>query len=84
MTRTVHVGRVSPAARQIYQAVLESQQAAIAAVRPGATTGVGPGSPASVPPASVPPASVPFVIEVRPPSTLAMENADTVGFALSW
>jgi Xaa-Pro aminopeptidase len=36
-TRTVHVGRPSPEARQLYQAVLEAQQAAIAAVRPGVT-----------------------------------------------
>jgi Xaa-Pro aminopeptidase len=36
-TRTVHVGRPSREARRLYEAVLESQQAAIAAVRPGAT-----------------------------------------------
>jgi Xaa-Pro aminopeptidase len=36
-TRTVHVGRPSQEARQFYQAVLEAQQAAIAAVRPGVT-----------------------------------------------
>jgi Xaa-Pro aminopeptidase len=36
-TRTVHVGRPSADARQFYAAVLEAQQAAIAAVRPGAT-----------------------------------------------
>jgi len=36
-TRTVHVGRPSREARRLYQAVLEAQQAAIAAVRPGAT-----------------------------------------------
>ena len=36
-TRTVHVGRPSPEARQLYEAVLEAQQAAIAAVRPGVT-----------------------------------------------
>jgi len=36
-TRTVHVGRPSPEARQLYQAVLEAQQAAISAVRPGVT-----------------------------------------------
>jgi Xaa-Pro aminopeptidase len=35
-TRTVHVGRCSREARQLYEAVLEAQQAAIAAVRPGA------------------------------------------------
>src|SRR5208337_3669616 len=34
-TRTVHVGRPSPEARQLYEAVLEAQQAAIALVRPG-------------------------------------------------
>ena len=34
-TRTVHVGRASRPARQMYEAVLEAQQAAIAAVRPG-------------------------------------------------
>ena len=36
-TRTVHVGSPSQEARQIYQAVLEAQQAAIATVRPGVT-----------------------------------------------
>ena len=36
-TRTVHVGRPTGDARQMYQAVLEAQQAAIAQVRPGAT-----------------------------------------------
>ncbi|HMD15219.1 MAG TPA: Xaa-Pro peptidase family protein [Terriglobales bacterium] len=36
-TRTVHVGRPSGEARQLYDAVLEAQQAAIAAVRPGVT-----------------------------------------------
>jgi Xaa-Pro aminopeptidase len=36
-TRTVHVGRPSPEARHLYEAVLEAQQAAIAAVRPGVT-----------------------------------------------
>jgi Xaa-Pro aminopeptidase len=36
-TRTVHVGRPSAEARRLYEAVLEAQQAAIAAVRPGAT-----------------------------------------------
>jgi Xaa-Pro aminopeptidase len=36
-TRTVHVGQPSKEARRLYQAVLESQQAAIAAVRPGVT-----------------------------------------------
>ena len=36
-TQTVHVGRPSAEARQFYAAVLEAQQAAIAAVRPGVT-----------------------------------------------
>ena len=36
-TRTVHVGRPSGEARQLYDAVLEAQQAAIATVRPGVT-----------------------------------------------
>jgi Xaa-Pro aminopeptidase len=35
-TRTVHLGRPSGEARRLYEAVLEAQQAAIAAVRPGA------------------------------------------------
>jgi Xaa-Pro aminopeptidase len=34
-TRTVHVGRPSREARQLYAAVLEAQQSAISAVRPG-------------------------------------------------
>ena len=38
-TRTVHVGRPSAEARGLYEAVLEAQQAAISAVRPGATAG---------------------------------------------
>jgi len=38
-TRTVHVGRPSSEARQIYAAVLEAQQAAIATVRPGVSAG---------------------------------------------
>jgi Xaa-Pro aminopeptidase len=36
-TRTVHVGRPSGEARGLYEAVLEAQHAAIAAVRPGVT-----------------------------------------------
>jgi Xaa-Pro aminopeptidase len=36
-TRTVHVGRPSLEARELYEAVLEAQQAAIAAVGPGVT-----------------------------------------------
>lgn len=39
MTRTFHVGRSSPEFRSIYGAVLQSQLAAIDAVRPGATAG---------------------------------------------
>ncbi len=36
-TRTVHIGRASRPERQMYEAVQEAQQAAIAAVRPGVT-----------------------------------------------
>jgi Xaa-Pro aminopeptidase len=36
-TRTAHVGRPSGEARRLYEAVLEAQEAAIAAVHPGAT-----------------------------------------------
>ena len=36
-TRSVHVGRATGAARDLYNAVLEAQSAAIAAVRPGVT-----------------------------------------------
>jgi Xaa-Pro aminopeptidase len=36
-TRTVHVGAPSPEARDLYDSVLEAQQSAIAAVRPGVT-----------------------------------------------
>jgi Xaa-Pro aminopeptidase len=39
-TRTVHVGRPASEARQMYDAVLEAQQAAIASVRPGITAAV--------------------------------------------
>jgi Xaa-Pro aminopeptidase len=39
MTRTVHVGRPSPEARRMYNAVLESQLAGIEAVQAGATAG---------------------------------------------
>jgi Xaa-Pro aminopeptidase len=39
MTRTVHVGRPTREARQVYQAVLEAQQAALEAVCPGRTVG---------------------------------------------
>jgi len=38
-TRTVWVGRAPESARQTYSAVLEAQQAAVEAVRPGATVG---------------------------------------------
>ena len=39
MTRTVYVGRAIAEAREIYDAVREAQQAAIDAVRPGASVG---------------------------------------------
>jgi len=39
MTRTVHLGRARAEERAVYDAVLEAQQAAVAAVRPGATAG---------------------------------------------
>jgi Xaa-Pro aminopeptidase len=39
MTRTVYVGRPKAEARRVYQAVLEAQLAAIAAVRPGVAVG---------------------------------------------
>ncbi len=39
MTRTVHVGSVPRRSREIYQAVLDAQLAATAAVKPGATAG---------------------------------------------
>jgi Xaa-Pro aminopeptidase len=38
-TRTVHVGQPSKQARELYDAVLEAQQAAIAAVGPGVSAG---------------------------------------------
>jgi Xaa-Pro aminopeptidase len=38
MTRMVHVGRATPKYKKTYKAVLESQLAAIDAVKPGATT----------------------------------------------
>jgi Xaa-Pro aminopeptidase len=38
-TRTVHVGRASTEARDLYQSVLEAQLVAISAVRPGVTAG---------------------------------------------
>jgi Xaa-Pro aminopeptidase len=39
LTRTVHVGRASSRVRGLYGAVLEAQQAAKAAIRPGVTAG---------------------------------------------
>lgn len=39
MTRTVHMGRASRQAREMYQVVREAQEQAIAAVRPGAKAG---------------------------------------------
>ncbi len=39
MTRTVHVGAASNEERKAYDAVLEAQEAAVNAVRPGATCG---------------------------------------------
>ena len=39
MTRTLYVGRPSEEARRLYHAVLTAQQAAVAAVRPGISTG---------------------------------------------
>ena len=39
MTRTVHVGRASQQEWEVYHSVLEAQQAAVAAVRPGVTCG---------------------------------------------
>jgi Xaa-Pro aminopeptidase len=39
MTRTVHVGRPQAEARSAYEAVQEAQQAAVEAVKPGATAG---------------------------------------------
>jgi Xaa-Pro aminopeptidase len=40
LTRTVCVGAITPRAREVYDAVYEAQQAAIAAVRPGIETTV--------------------------------------------
>ena len=39
MTRTLHLGRPSSEARRAYEAVREAQQAALDAVKPGATVG---------------------------------------------
>ena len=40
MTRTVHIGRAGREARRVYDFVLEAQEAAIAAVRPGIEAGI--------------------------------------------
>jgi Xaa-Pro aminopeptidase len=39
MTRTVHMGKAMPGERDVYDSVLEAQEAAVAAVAPGVTTG---------------------------------------------
>jgi len=39
MTRTVHLGRALPGEREVYDAVLEAQEAAVSAVAPGVTSG---------------------------------------------
>ncbi|SEF75768.1 Xaa-Pro aminopeptidase [Bryocella elongata] len=39
MTRTVHLGKASQRERDVYHSVLEAQQAAVRAVRPGVTCG---------------------------------------------
>jgi Xaa-Pro aminopeptidase len=39
MTRTVHLGSALEGEREVYDAVLEAQEAAVAAVRPGVTAG---------------------------------------------
>jgi Xaa-Pro aminopeptidase len=39
MTRTVHMGRALEGEREVYDAVLEAQEAAVGAVRPGVTSG---------------------------------------------
>jgi Xaa-Pro aminopeptidase len=39
MTRTLHLGRLSAAARRVYEAVREAQQAALDAVKPGNIVG---------------------------------------------
>lgn len=39
LTRVLHLGKISPKYRRIYQIVLEAQMAAIAAIRPGMTCG---------------------------------------------
>ena len=39
MTRTVHLGKALPGEREVYDSVLEAQEAAVAAVAPGVTAG---------------------------------------------
>lgn len=39
MTRTVHLGKALPGEREVYDAVLEAQEAAVAAIAPGVTAG---------------------------------------------
>lgn len=39
MTRTVHIGKALPSERDVYDSVLEAQEAAVAAVAPGVTAG---------------------------------------------
>jgi Xaa-Pro aminopeptidase len=39
MTRTVHLGKAMPGEREVYDSVLEAQEAAVAAVAPGVTAG---------------------------------------------
>jgi Xaa-Pro aminopeptidase len=39
MTRTVHLGRISPERRRMYEAVRKAQRASIEAVKPGVTAG---------------------------------------------
>jgi Xaa-Pro aminopeptidase len=39
MTRTIHLGRPTDEERRVYEAVLEAQEAGVAAVRPGASGG---------------------------------------------
>ncbi|MEO8735215.1 MAG: Xaa-Pro peptidase family protein [Edaphobacter sp.] len=39
MTRTVHMGKALPSEREVYDAVLEAQEAAVAKVAPGVTAG---------------------------------------------
>ena len=48
MTRTVHLGKASPRAKEVYGAVLAAQEAAIAAVAPGVTCAAVDGAARSV------------------------------------